>query len=48
MKHNFFYFIEAALITPFIEELIFRGIFFNITFNLLDMEDKVIKNCNYN
>ena len=43
IKHNFFYFIEAALIIPFIEELIFRGIFFNITFNLLDMEDKVIK-----
>jgi membrane protease YdiL (CAAX protease family) len=35
--------IGAFTYTPFIEELIFRGIFFNLAFNNLDMEKKIVK-----
>nr|WP_312983811.1 CPBP family intramembrane glutamic endopeptidase [Clostridioides sp.] len=35
--------IGIIIYAPFIEELMFRGIFFNIASNLLDMENKVVK-----
>ena len=41
--YDFVDLIGAITYTPFIEELVFRGLFFNLTFNLLDMENKVVK-----
>lgn len=35
--YDFVDLIGAITYTPFIEELVFRGLFFNLTFNLLDM-----------
>ncbi len=41
--YDFVDLIGAITYTPFIEELVFRGLFFNLTFNILDMENKVVK-----
>lgn len=37
-------FITAFTYVPFIEELIFRGLFFNVAYNLLDMKNPIVKN----
>lgn len=43
MIYDFIMLIGAITYTPFIEELVFRGLFFNLAFNLLDLENKVVK-----
>lgn len=42
-EHDIGYWIGAFIYTPFIEELVFRGLFFNIAISLLDMENNVVK-----
>lgn len=41
---SFIFYIGAFTYSPIVEELIFRGIFFNIADNWIDMNDKTLKN----
>lgn len=43
LKLRMIFYLGAIVYAPIIEELIFRGIFFNIASTWLDMDDKIVK-----